>query len=100
LRPTKAWAIKPRRFGLEVSLPETILAAVDDYRFATRAPNRDIWRTANELIKEFGDLADIEAAARADAHENKGNLEGQRVWLKILNAVVELQKARPGETKH
>jgi hypothetical protein len=63
-------------------------------------PEIDIWRSANELIKEFGDLADIEAAARADAHENKGNLEGQRVWLKILNAVVELQKARPGETKH
>ena len=31
---------KVRPVRLEVSLPETILAAVDDYRFATRAPNR------------------------------------------------------------
>jgi hypothetical protein len=27
----------------------------------------DIWRSANELIKQFGDTAGIEAAARADA---------------------------------
>jgi hypothetical protein len=33
-------AKKIRPVRLEVSLPETILAAVDDYRFATRAPNR------------------------------------------------------------
>lgn len=26
----------------------------------------DIWRSANELIKQYGDLADIEAATRAD----------------------------------
>jgi hypothetical protein len=31
---------KIRPVRLEVSLPETILAGVDDYRFATRAPNR------------------------------------------------------------
>jgi hypothetical protein len=29
-----------RQVRLQVSLPETIIAAVDDYRFATRAPNR------------------------------------------------------------
>ncbi len=27
----------------------------------------DIFRSANELIKQFGDAADIEAAMRADA---------------------------------
>ena len=45
----------------------------------------DIWRSANELIKQFGDTADIEAAARADELLDKGDLEGQRVWLRILN---------------
>jgi metal-responsive CopG/Arc/MetJ family transcriptional regulator len=31
---------KIRQVRLQVSLPATILAAVDEYRFATRAPNR------------------------------------------------------------
>ena len=59
----------------------------------------DIWRSANELIKEFGDTADIEAAARADALLAKGDLEGQRVWLRILTAIDELQKVQLGETR-
>ncbi len=52
----------------------------------------DIWRSANELIKQFGDTADIEAAARADALLDKGDLDGQRVWLRILKAIAEMQK--------
>jgi hypothetical protein len=52
----------------------------------------DIWRSANELIKQFGDTADIEAAARADALLDKGDLDGQRVWLRILKAIDEMQK--------
>jgi hypothetical protein len=57
----------------------------------------DIWRTAAEMIKGYGDTADIEAAARADALQDKGDLEGQRVWLLVLNAIDELQKVQPGE---
>jgi hypothetical protein len=60
----------------------------------------DIWRSANELIKQFGDTADIEAAARADALLDKGDLEGQQVWMRILKAVDELQKAHSEEAKH
>ena len=52
----------------------------------------DIWRSANELIKQFGDTADIEAAARADAFLDKGDLDGQRVWLRILKAIDGMQK--------
>jgi hypothetical protein len=59
----------------------------------------DIWRSANEFIKEFGDTADIEAAARADALLANGDLEGQRVWLRILTAIDELQKVQLGETR-
>ena len=51
----------------------------------------DIWRSANELIKQFGDTADLEAAARADGFLNKGDPHGQRVWLRIMKAVDELQ---------
>jgi hypothetical protein len=31
---------KDRRFRLEIKVSATTLAAIDDYRFATRAPNR------------------------------------------------------------
>lgn len=51
----------------------------------------DIWRSANELIKRFGDTADIEVAARADALLSQGDLEGQRVWLRILEAIDSLR---------
>ena len=57
----------------------------------------DIWRSANELIKQFGDIADIEAAARADALLSKGDLDGQRVWLRILKAIDEMQKTPFGK---
>jgi hypothetical protein len=57
----------------------------------------DIWRSANELIKQFGDTAAIEAAARADALLDKGDLDGQRVWLRILKAIDEMQKTPLGK---
>ena len=57
----------------------------------------DIWRSANELIKQFGDTADVEAAARADAFLDKDDLDGQRVWLRILKAIDEMQKTPLGK---
>jgi hypothetical protein len=57
----------------------------------------DIWRSANELIKQFGDTADIEAAARADALLDKGDLDGQRVWQRILKAIEEMQNTAFGK---
>lgn len=51
----------------------------------------DIWRSANELIKQFGDTADIEAATRADALLAKGDLDGRRVWLRILKVIDALR---------
>jgi hypothetical protein len=62
-------------------------------------PDIDIWRRANELIKQYGDLADIEAAARADEFELRGERDGQRVWLRIARAIDGLQKVGPGETR-
>ncbi len=51
----------------------------------------DIYRSANELIKQFGDAADIEAAMRADECLAAGNMEGEAVWLRIVKAIEELQ---------
>ncbi len=57
---------------------------------------------ANELIKQHGDAADIEAAMQADKCLGAGDMEGEAVWLRIVKAVEELlAKERPeGEKVH
>ncbi len=62
----------------------------------------DIYRSANELIKQYGDAADIETAMRADERLAAGDMEGEAVWLRILKAINELlSKERPeGEKVH
>ena len=62
----------------------------------------DIYRSANELIKQHGEAADIEAAMRADERLAAGDMEGEAVWLRIVKAVEELgarEKPR-GATSH
>jgi len=56
----------------------------------------DIYRSANGLVKHHGPDAPIEAAMRADAMLEKGDLEGYDVWKRILRAVEKLlSKERP-----
>ncbi len=56
----------------------------------------DIYRTANILVKQHGPDASIQAAMRADAMLEKGDLEGCAVWKRVLQAVEELlSKERP-----
>ena len=50
----------------------------------------DTYRSANELIKQHGDAADIEAAMRADQCLAAGDMEGEAVWLRIVKAIAEL----------
>ena len=57
----------------------------------------DIYRSAHVLIREHGQDALIEAAMRADAMLEKGDLDGYAVWKRILRAVGELQETEPGE---
>ncbi len=57
----------------------------------------DIYRTASVLIREHGQDATLEAALRADAMLEKGCLDGQRVWKRILAAVKEIQRQEPQE---
>ncbi len=65
-------------------------------------PDLDIYRSANVLVKRHGQDAPIEAAMRADAMIEKGDLDGYAVWKRILRAVGELQGTdpRPGEAVH
>jgi len=57
----------------------------------------DIFRTANVLVKHYGEDADLEAAQRADAMLEKGAIDGQRVWKRVLAAVKEIQREEPRE---
>ncbi len=60
----------------------------------------DIYRSADELIKQYGDAADIEAAMRADEHLAAGDMEGEAVWLRIIKAIEEfLSEERPDDAK-
>ena len=60
----------------------------------------DIYRAANELIKQHGEAADIEAAMRADECLAAGDMEGEAVWLRIGRAIEELQsQKRPGDVE-
>ena len=49
----------------------------------------DIYRTANVLIREHREGTALEAAMRADAMLEKGRLDGQRVWKRVLAAEAE-----------
>ncbi len=55
----------------------------------------EIYRAANQLVKRYGQDAEFEAAMRADAMLEAGDLEGQRVWQRILKAVDELLAQAP-----
>ncbi len=57
----------------------------------------DIYRSAKLLIDQHGDGATIEAAMRADEFLDQGIIDGQRVWMRIMQAIEELQRERPGD---
>ncbi len=59
-------------------------------------PDLDIFRSANLLVKQHGQDAPIQAAMRADAMLDKGDLGGYAAWKRVLRAVEELQRAEPG----
>ncbi len=62
----------------------------------------DIFRSAAVLIREHGAGAALEAAQRADAMLEKGDMEGAAVWKRIVRAVEELQRRErhEGEAAH
>ena len=59
--------------------------------------DRDIWRAANLLIREHRGEAEIVAAQRADEMLERGDLDGQLVWLRIKRAIGELQAMPAGK---
>ncbi len=60
-------------------------------------PDLDSYRTASVLIREHGEDAALEAAQCADAMLEKGCLDGQRIWKRVLAAVKEIRREEPRE---
>ena len=60
-------------------------------------PDRDIWRAVNLLISEYGDGAEFVAARRANEMHERGDYDGEAVWLRIRRAIVELQAVPVGK---
>jgi len=61
-------------------------------------PDRDLGRAANLLIREHGADAEVVSARRADEMLERGDRDGQPVWLRIRRAIVELQAVPVGKT--
>ncbi len=62
----------------------------------------DIYRSAKLLIDKHGEDASGFAAKQAGKQAKAGDREEHAVWLRVLKAVMELQRTRPrrGEPTH
>ena len=56
----------------------------------------DIYRSAKLLIDRHGEHTLIQAAMRADAMLGNGDMDGKRVWVRIMKAIEELQRQEDG----
>ncbi len=55
----------------------------------------DIYRGAKLLVDQHGEDAATEAAMRADAMLEKGDMAGAATWRRIVKAIEELQRQEP-----
>lgn len=55
----------------------------------------DIWRSAQLLIHQHGEDAELAAAKRLAAMIERGDPAGKAVWNRILRAIEELRRMRP-----
>lgn len=62
---------------------------------AALTENIDIYRTAKQLIDLHGLDADLYACKRADELLDAGDIDGQRVWLRIVKALQEMLNTKP-----
>jgi hypothetical protein len=56
----------------------------------------DIWRAANLLISQHGDQAELEACRLADLMLDRGDRDGELLWLRIRRTIAELQAPPAG----
>ena len=56
--------------------------------------DKEIYGIAKVYLREHGEDAVIEAAILADALLEAGDLDGQRVWMRVIEAIKELADAK------
>lgn len=57
--------------------------------------DKEIWACAHQLLRQYGNSAWFQASRRADELLAAGDLEGQRVWTRILGRINELDNLEP-----
>ena len=58
---------------------------------------RDIWRAASLLIRQYGDSAELMVAQRAELMLDRGDRVREFVWMLIKRAVAALQAPPKGK---
>jgi hypothetical protein len=61
--------------------------------------DRDIYRSAKLLVDQYGAAAPVQAALRADAMIERGDMEGAAVWKRIATAIFVIRSSY-GKTMH
>jgi hypothetical protein len=59
---------------------------------------KDIWRSAAEMIKAHGENAWDEAVKRYFDLKENGDTEGMAVWRRVARAIDEFSTINPGES--
>lgn len=54
--------------------------------------DREIWACAHQVMRQYGDVAWLHAAQRADELLASCDHEGYRVWMRILKHIEDLEK--------
>ncbi|MEK9673101.1 MAG: hypothetical protein VW268_11460 [Rhodospirillaceae bacterium] len=54
------------------------------------ATNSEIYRAADLMVKEFGDMAPVGAQIKADQMRDRGDQAARAVWLRVVLATEEL----------
>ncbi len=62
--------------------------------------DKETYGVAKVYLREHGEDAVIEAAMRADALLDAGDMDGRNVWLRVIEAIKEMSSPSPGSTRH
>jgi hypothetical protein len=57
----------------------------------------EVWRAANQLVRQFPADPAMEAAQRADAAYELGDIFNFNLWTRINKVVLQLSQTKPGD---
>ena len=64
-----------------------------NYR-ASRVSELSVWRTADQMLKQYPETASLVAARRADAAYAAGQIFNFRLWGRVTHALTELLRQK------